>query len=69
MKTRVENALNNLFNFQVQTTDVSDQAVSTLKYLGLHYEKGKKTNISDPLTETQSISGYFLSFMIKIHTY
>ena len=56
-KTQLENGLSKLFNFRGQTIDVSDQAVFTLKYLGIHDEEGKKPNISDLLIETQRQSG------------
>ena len=52
VKTQLENGLNKLFNFQGQTIDVFDQAILTLKYLGLHDEEGNKINISDLLTTT-----------------
>ena len=35
VKNQVENGLSNIFDSQVQTIDVSDQAVFTLKYLVL----------------------------------
>ena len=65
----MENGLNKLFNLQLQTIDVYDQAVLILKYLGLHDEQGKKINISDLLTKTQRRSGHFLSFMMTVHSY
>ena len=37
-KTQVENVLNNILNLRGQTIDVSDQAVLTLRDLGLHNE-------------------------------
>ena len=36
MKTQVENGLSKLFNFQVKTINMSDQAVFTLKDSGFH---------------------------------
>ena len=53
VKTKVENVLSNISDFRGHTIDVSDQAVFILKDSGLHDEEGKKTNISDPLTEDQ----------------
>ena len=64
VKKQVENGLNNLFDVQGQKIDVSDQVIFTLKDLGLHDEEGNEKNINNPLTETQSLSGRFLSFMI-----
>ena len=67
VKTEVVNGLKNLFGFQGETIDVFDQAVFTLKYLGLHDKEGKKINISDPLTLTQRRSGFFLLFIMMVH--
>ena len=67
VKIVVKNGLNNLFGLWDQITDVSEQAVLNLKYLGLHDEEVKKINISDPPTATQSKSGSSLSFMITVH--
>ena len=53
VKIQVENVLSKLFNFRGQTIDMSDQAVFTLKYLGLFGEEVNKTNVSDPLTVGQ----------------
>ena len=53
VKTQVENGLNKLFNLRGQTIDLSDQAVFTLKYLVLHDEEGKKTNVINALIEAQ----------------
>ena len=50
VKTQVENGLSEIFDFQVQTTDVSDQAVFILKDSGLIDDKGKKINTSNLLT-------------------
>ena len=50
VKTQVGNGLSKLFDFRGQTIDVSGQAVFILTDLGLYYEEGKKTNVSDPLT-------------------
>ena len=47
---------------------MSDEAVFTLKDSGLHDEEGKKTNVSNLLTEYQRRSGSFLSFMMMFHT-
>ena len=52
-KTQLENGLSKLFNLRGQTIDVSDQAVFTLKYLVLHDEEGKKTNVINALIESQ----------------
>ena len=41
VKTQVENGLGKLFDFQGQTINTSDQAVSALKDSGLHDEEGK----------------------------
>ena len=38
-----------------------------LKYSDLHKKEGKKINISNPLTETQSQSSLFLSFMMMVY--
>ena len=54
MKTQVENGLSKLFGFRGQTIDVSDQAVFTLKYLVLHDEEGKKTNVNSSPEEVRS---------------
>ena len=50
VKTQVENGLSNILNFRGHTIDMSDQAVFTLTGSGIHYEEGKETNVSDPLT-------------------
>ena len=60
MKTQVENGLINIFDFQGQTINSSEQPVFTLKYLGLHDEQGKKINTIKPLTESQRRSDRFL---------
>ena len=67
VKNQVENGLCKLFDFQGHTIDVSDQAIFTLKYLGLHYELGKKTNVSELLTATYNKSCRFLLFMTTVH--
>ena len=67
VKTQGEKGLSKLFDFQGQTIDVSNQAVFILKYLGIHDEEGKKTNVSNPLTEARRMSGRFLSFMMTVH--
>ena len=67
MKNQVENGLSKLFNFRVQTIDMSDQDVFTLKDSGLHDEEGKKINISDRITASQRQSGCFVSFMMTSH--
>ena len=59
VKTQVEIGLSKHLNLRGQTIDVSEQAVFILKYLGLHDEGGKKTNISDLLTVCQRWSGRF----------
>ena len=70
VKTQVENGLSKIFNFRVQTIDVSDQAVFILKDSFLHDEEGKKTNLSDPLTTAQRGSGhFFFPFMMTVHPY
>ena len=65
-KTQVENRLRKFFNFQDQTTYISDQAVFTLKDSGLYDEEGDKVNTSDPITESQRRSGHFLYFIITV---
>ena len=62
VKTQVENGLSKLFDFRGQTIDVSYQAVFILKDPGLRDDEGKKTNISDPLTAAQRMSGRFFVF-------
>ena len=69
VKTQVENGLSKIFDFWGQTIDVSDQDVFILKDSGLHYEEGKKINVSDLLTAAQRRSGRFLSFMMTVHPY
>ena len=66
-KTQVENGLSKLLDYHGQTIDMSDQAVFTLKYLGLNYEEGKKINTSDPLTVEQRQSCHFVLFMMMVH--
>ena len=43
MKNQVENGMNKIFDFRGQTIGVSDQAIFTLKYLGLHDKEGIKS--------------------------
>ena len=62
VKTQAQNGLNKLFDFWGHTIAVSDQSVFTLEDLGLHDEKGKKTNVSDPLAADQRRSGRFVVF-------
>ena len=66
VKTQVENELSKFFNFRGQTIDVSDQAIFTLKYLGLHDEKGNKINKRHPLISSQRWSDSFLLFMMTV---
>ena len=58
----MKNGLIKLFIFRGQTIDVSYQAVFILKDVGLHDEEVNKTNVSDPLTAAQRISGRFFAF-------
>ena len=67
VKTQVENMLSKLFDFWVQTIDVSDQAVFTLKYLVFYDEEGRIISTSYPLTAAQRQSGHFLLLMITIY--
>ena len=67
VKTYVENGLSKLFDFRVQTVDVSDQAVFILNDSIINDEEVKKTNVSDPLTADQRRSVRFLSFMMTFH--
>ena len=67
VKTQVENELRNLFDFWGQTIDVSDQAIFILNDSGLYNEEGNKTNVSNPLTESQSRPGCVLSFVMTVH--
>ena len=69
VKTQVENGISELFDFRGQTIDASDKSVFILKYLGLNDEKGKKNNLSYPLTEGQGRSGSFFWFMMAIYPY
>ena len=66
VKTQVVNGLIRLFNFRGQGIDVYDQAVFTLNNSGTNDEEGKKTNVSNPLSENQSRSGGFLSFVVAV---
>ena len=61
--------LSKLFDLRGQTIDVYDQAVLILKYLCINDKKGKKKNVSDPLTADQRRSGRFVSFMMTVHPY
>ena len=67
VNTQVVNGLSRLFVFRGQTIDKYEQAVFTLKYLGLRDYEGNKINISAPLTSAQRLSVSFVSFMMKIH--
>ena len=69
VKSQLENGLREIFDFWGQTIDMSDQASFILKDSGLHDEEGKKTNVSNLLTEYQRRSGSFLSFMTTVHPY
>ena len=62
----MENGLSNLFDFQGQNIDVSDQAVFALKYPVLRDEE-EKINVRNPLTAGQRRSGHFLSFIMRVH--
>ena len=59
--------MDKFFDLLGQTIDVSDQAVFTLKYSGLHEEEGRKINMSDLLTATQRRLYGYLLFMIMVH--
>ena len=48
---------------------MSDQAIFTLKDLGINDDEVKKTNVSDLLTVFQRRLGHFLSFMMTFHPY
>ena len=61
VKTQVENGLSKLFDLWVQTIDVSDQAVFTLKDLGLYVKEGNKTNLK------YQEEGFFSFFMMTVH--
>ena len=69
VKTQVENGLSMIFYFQGHTIDMSDQAIFTLKDLGLNDEKGNEINIRNPLTATQRQSGNFVLSMMIVHPY
>ena len=65
----MENRISKIFDFWVQTIDVSNQIIFILNDSGLHDEEGKKTNVSGPLTAAQRRSGSFLFFMMTVHPY
>ena len=67
VKIQVKNGFSKLFNFRGHTIDVSYQAVFILKYSGLHYKEGEKTNVRNPLTAAQRRSSSFLSFMMMVN--
>ena len=69
VKTQVESGIIKIFDLQGHTIGVSDQAVFILNYSGLHDEEVNKTNVRDPLTESQRGSGHFMSFMMTVHPY
>ena len=66
VKTQVGNDIDRILNFQGQNIYVSDQSIFINIY-GPSYQRRKKTNTSNTLTAAQSRTGYFMSFMIKVH--
>ena len=58
-KTQLENGLSKLFDYWGQTIAVSKQVVFILKNSGIRDEEEKKSNVRDPLTESQRRSGSF----------
>ena len=66
MKTQLENGIIKIFDLQVQTIDLYDQAVFTLEYSGLNVELGK-INISETLSETKRKLGSFLLLTMTVH--
>ena len=67
VKTQVENGLSKLFVLRGQTIDMYDQAIFTLKDLGIHDEEGKKINIINLHTSAKRLPGSFVLFMMTIH--
>ena len=68
-ENQMENGLSKIFYVRVQTIDVSDQAIFTLNYSGIHNEEWKKINKSKSLTSTQRWWDHFMSFMMMVHQY
>ena len=65
VKNQVENGISNLFDFQGQTIDVSDQEVSPLKDSGLHDDEGEQNNVSDQTTVAKRRSSSFCILLLR----
>ena len=62
VKTQVQNGISKILNLWVQTIDVSDQAVFTLKDSGVYEKEVKKTNVSNLIIVGQRRSGIFFVY-------